>query len=88
NEDKSTATKHKKEDNAKEVEVTKGETSGNDTTYTVKNTDKMTLSLSDTGDTCIGVSDANGSTIQNETISTQNPSADIDLCDTKTVSIV
>ncbi|PXD71898.1 hypothetical protein C9828_15010, partial [Listeria monocytogenes] len=41
---------------------TKGETSGNATTYTVKNTDKMTLSLSATGDSWIGVSDANGST--------------------------
>ncbi|MDS9999810.1 helix-turn-helix domain-containing protein [Listeria cossartiae subsp. cayugensis] len=84
-EDKST---EKTEDTSKEVEVTKGETSGNATTYTVKNTDKMTLSLSATGDSWIGVSDANGSTIQNITLSTQNPSTEIDLGDNKTVSIV
>ncbi len=53
NKDKSTETKDKKEDTTKEVEVTKGETSGNATTYTVKNTDKMTLSLSATGDSWI-----------------------------------
>lgn len=87
-EDKSTETKDKTEDTAKEVEVTKGETSGNATTYTVKNTDKMTLSLSATGDSWVGVSDANGSTIQNVTLSTQNPSTEIDLGDNKTVSIV
>lgn len=87
-EKKATDTTEKPEDTAKEVEVTKGETSGNETSYTVKNTDKMTLSLSATGDSWIGVSDANGSTIKNVTLSTSNPSTEIDLGDNKTVSIV
>lgn len=82
------ANKDKKEDTSKELEITKGETSGNATTYTVKNTDKMTLSLSATGDSWIGVSDASGATIQNVTLSAQNPSAEIDLGTNKTVSVV
>ncbi|MBC1624122.1 helix-turn-helix domain-containing protein [Listeria welshimeri] len=80
--------KDKKEDTSKELEITKGETSGNATTYTVKNTDKMALSLSATGDSWIGVSDASGATIQNVTLSAQNPSAEIDLGTNKTVSVV
>ncbi|MBC1340388.1 helix-turn-helix domain-containing protein [Listeria welshimeri] len=82
------ANKDKKEDTSKELEITKGETSGNATTYTVKNTDKMALSLSATGDSWIGVSDASGATIQNVTLSAQNPSAEIDLGTNKTVSVV
>ncbi|MBS9361470.1 helix-turn-helix domain-containing protein [Listeria welshimeri] len=82
------ANKDKKEDTSKELEITKGETSGNTTTYTVKNTDKMALSLSATGDSWIGVSDASGATIQNVTLSAQNPSAEIDLGTNKTVSVV
>ncbi|MBC1448276.1 helix-turn-helix domain-containing protein [Listeria welshimeri] len=82
------ANKDKKEDTSKELEITKGETSGNATTYTVKNTDKMALSLSATGDSWIGVSDASGTTIQNVTLSAQNPSAEIDLGTNKTVSVV
>ncbi|MBC2277523.1 helix-turn-helix domain-containing protein [Listeria welshimeri] len=82
------ANKDKKEDTSKELEITKGETSGNETTYTVKNTDKMALSLSATGDSWIGVSDASGATIQNVTLSAQNPSAEIDLGTNKTVSVV
>lgn len=82
------ANKDKKEDTFKELEITKGETSGNATTYTVKNTDKMALSLSATGDSWIGVSDASGATIQNVTLSAQNPSAEIDLGTNKTVSVV
>ncbi|MBC6295756.1 helix-turn-helix domain-containing protein [Listeria sp. FSL L7-1517] len=90
---KDTSTKDKEatdksEDESKEVEVTKGETSGNATTYTVKNTDKMTLSLSATGDSWIGVSDASGNTIQNVTLSEQNPTAEIDLGTNKTVTVV
>ncbi|MBF2560388.1 helix-turn-helix domain-containing protein [Listeria welshimeri] len=82
------ANKDKKEDTSKELEITKGETSGNATTYTVKNTDKMALSLSATGDSWIGVSDASGATIQNVTLSAQNPSAEIYLGTNKTVSVV
>ncbi|MBC1958936.1 helix-turn-helix domain-containing protein [Listeria welshimeri] len=82
------ANKDKKEDTSKELEITKGETSGNATIYTVKNTDKMALSLSATGDSWIGVSDASGATIQNVTLSAQNPSAEIDLGTNKTVSVV
>ncbi|MHC5292476.1 helix-turn-helix domain-containing protein [Listeria welshimeri] len=82
------ANKDKKEDTSKELEITKGETSGNATTYTVKNTDKMALSLSATGDSWIGVSDASGATIQNVTLSAQNPSDEIDLGTNKTVSVV
>ncbi|MBC1669233.1 helix-turn-helix domain-containing protein [Listeria welshimeri] len=82
------ANKDKKEDTSKELEITKGETSGNATTYTVKNTDKMALSFSATGDSWIGVSDASGATIQNVTLSAQNPSAEIDLGTNKTVSVV
>ncbi|MBF2413104.1 helix-turn-helix domain-containing protein [Listeria welshimeri] len=82
------ANKDKKEDTSKELEITKGETSGNATTYTVENTDKMALSLSATGDSWIGVSDASGATIQNVTLSAQNPSAEIDLGTNKTVSVV
>ncbi|MBC2026102.1 helix-turn-helix domain-containing protein [Listeria welshimeri] len=82
------ANKDKKEDTSKELEIAKGETSGNATTYTVKNTDKMALSLSATGDSWIGVSDASGATIQNVTLSAQNPSAEIDLGTNKTVSVV
>ncbi|MBC1679949.1 helix-turn-helix domain-containing protein [Listeria welshimeri] len=82
------ANKDKKEDTSKELEITKGETSGNATTYTVKNTDKMALSLSATGDSWIGVSDASGATIQNVTLSAQNSSAEIDLGTNKTVSVV
>ncbi|EFR96996.1 cytoskeletal protein RodZ [Listeria ivanovii subsp. londoniensis] len=81
-------TSDKTEDKPKEVEVTKGETSGNATTYTVKNTDKMALTLSATGDSWIGVSDVSGNTIQNVTLSEQNPSAEIDLGTNKTVTVV
>ncbi|MBC1444855.1 helix-turn-helix domain-containing protein [Listeria seeligeri] len=81
------ATDTNKED-TKELEVTKGETSGNATTYTVKNTDKMKLSLSATGDSWIGVSDVSGNTIENVTLSSQNPSAEVDLGTNETVTVV
>lgn len=81
------ATDTNKED-TKELEVTKGETSGNATTYTVKNTDKMKLSLSATGDSWIGVSDLSGNTIENVTLSSQNPSAEVDLGTNETVTVV
>ncbi len=81
------ATDTNKED-TKEIEVTKGETSGNATTYTVKNTDKMKLSLSATGDSWIGVSDVSGNTIENVTLSSQNPSAEVDLGTNETVTVV
>ncbi|MBC1733438.1 helix-turn-helix domain-containing protein [Listeria seeligeri] len=81
------ATDTNKED-TKELEVTKGETSGNATTYTVKNTNKMKLSLSATGDSWIGVSDVSGNTIENVTLSSQNPSAEVDLGTNETVTVV
>ncbi|WP_271005060.1 helix-turn-helix domain-containing protein [Listeria seeligeri] len=81
------ATDTNKED-TKELEVTKGETSGNATTYTVKNSNKMKLSLSATGDSWIGVSDVSGNTIENVTLSSQNPSAEVDLGTNETVTVV
>ncbi len=91
--EKDTTTKDKeatdtKKEETKELEVTKGETSGNATTYTVKNTDKMKLSLSATGDSWIGVSDVSGNTIENVTLSSQNPSAEVDLGTNETVTVV
>ncbi|WP_271004351.1 helix-turn-helix domain-containing protein [Listeria seeligeri] len=91
--EKDTTTKDKeatdtKKEETKELEVTKGETSGNATTYTVKNTDKMKLSFSATGDSWIGVSDVSGNTIENVTLSSQNPSAEVDLGTNETVTVV
>ncbi len=91
--EKDTTTKDKEatdinKEDTKELEVTKGETSGNATTYTVKNTDKMKLSLSATGDSWIGVSDVSGNTIENVTLSSQNPSAEVDLGTNETVTVV
>lgn len=91
--EKDTTTKDKeatdtKKEETKELEVTKGETSGNATTYTVKNTDKKKLSLSATGDSWIGVSDVSGNTIENVTLSSQNPSAEVDLGTNETVTVV
>lgn len=91
--EKDTTTKDKEatdteKEETKELEVTKGETSGNATTYTVKNTDKMKLSLSATGDSWIGVSDVSGNTIENVTLSSQNPSAEVDLGTNETVTVV
>lgn len=91
--EKDTTTKDKEatytnKEDTKELEVTKGETSGNATTYTVKNTDKMKLSLSATGDSWIGVSDVSGNTIENVTLSSQNPSDEVDLGTNETVTVV
>ncbi|EUJ31827.1 hypothetical protein MFLO_08477 [Listeria floridensis FSL S10-1187] len=73
----------------KKVAVTKGTTSGNATSYTVQNADKMTLEISASGgDTWIGVSTEAGANIFNGIVKDGASSGAIDGAENKTVSIV
>ncbi|WP_239254101.1 helix-turn-helix domain-containing protein [Listeria ilorinensis] len=83
------AAEQKKKEEEKKVEVTKGETSGNATTYTVKNADQLSLEISASGgDSWIGVSAESGSSIYNKTLTDGESSGTIDGGSETTISVV
>ncbi|WP_088810007.1 MULTISPECIES: RodZ family helix-turn-helix domain-containing protein [Listeria] len=78
-----------KKEEDKQVTITKGETQGNATTYTVANADKLTIELSASGgDSWVGVSTEAGANIYNGILKDGEKSEAIDGGENKTISIV
>lgn len=76
-----------KEKEKKEVSVDKGQTQGNSTTFNVKNTDKLSISLGATNaQSWVSVTDANGASLFTKTL---NPgdSETVDAKDSQTVKL-
>lgn len=90
--EKSSDTKEKKEEPKKEdkqLAITKGETQGNATSYTVTNADKLSIKIAASGgDTWIGVSTESGANIYNGIVKDGETSEAIDAGENKTISIV
>ncbi|WP_163652887.1 RodZ domain-containing protein [Listeria sp. PSOL-1] len=94
-EEKKKADKDKKEDEEKKkesdkkTEITKGETSGNTTTYTVKNADKLSVQVSaEDAASWIGISGKSGNSLYNKTLNAGDSSGSIDAGSESTISIV
>ncbi len=92
-EQKANDAKKKEEDAKKEEEkqltITKGETQGNATTYTVENADKLTVELSASGgESWVGISTEAGANIYNGILKDGEKSETIDAGENKTISIV
>lgn len=81
--------KKKADEKDKKMAIEKGQTSGNATSYTVSNADKLSLEISASGgDTWIGVSTAAGANIYNGIVKDGSSSDEIDAKDNKSISIV
>lgn len=85
--EKNTKTEKAKEKTKKEVTVDKGTTQGNSTTFTVKNADKLSLSLSaSNAQSWISVTGEDGSSLFTKTL-TAGQSETVDAKDNQTVKI-